>query len=146
MLTFLLRSYKHCKKFQEKSRDHILMSSSDPIYQGVSLKKVSNWHHVKTFANSMYKRVIVSRVCADVSDFEHRGVKMFLLKIWSEYQNLVRKFQAFLKIQTISKLNFHKVEYTRWTIFLRKIKTYVFGVGGGWAKWAWIFFTSTIFP
>ena len=33
---------------------------------------------------------------------------MFLLNIWSEYQNLVKKIQAFLLI--VCKLNFHVVK------------------------------------
>ena len=37
----------------------------------------------------MYKIVIVSCACADLSDFEHRVVNIFLLNNWSEYQNLV---------------------------------------------------------
>ena len=49
----------------------------------------------------------------DVSDFEHSGEKMFLLNISSEYQNLVKTFQAFLKISTVSKLNFHPVDTGR---------------------------------
>ena len=35
---------------------------------------------------------------------------MFLLNIWSDYKNLVKKFQVFLKIKSICKLNFHEVE------------------------------------
>ena len=49
----------------------------------------------------------------DVSDFEHSGEKMFLLNISSEYQNLVKTFQAFLKISTVSKPNFHPVDIGR---------------------------------
>ena len=39
----------------------------------------------------------MSCACPDVSDFRHKYVKMFLLNIWSEYQNLVKKFQAFFE-------------------------------------------------
>ena len=63
------------------------------------------------FGNSMYKLVIASCACADFSDFKYRSVKISLLNIWSEYQNLVKKLQATLKIQTIHRLNFHEVEY-----------------------------------
>ena len=37
----------------------------------------------------MCKKVIASCTCADVLDFELIGVKIFLLNIRSEYQNLV---------------------------------------------------------
>ena len=50
------------------------------------------------FGNSMYKLVIASCACADFSDFKYRSVKISLLNIWSEYQNLVKKLQAILKI------------------------------------------------
>ena len=50
------------------------------------------------FPNSMYKQVIASCACADFSDFKDRRVRISLLNIWSEYQNLVQKLQAILKI------------------------------------------------
>ena len=65
------------------------------------------------FVNSMYKRVIASCTCAIVSDFKHRGGKMFLLNISTEHQNFVKsilKIKAILKMQTICELNFHEVE------------------------------------
>ena len=39
----------------------------------------------------MYQQVIVSFACADVSDSKHRGLRMFLLTLMSEYQNSVKK-------------------------------------------------------
>ena len=36
--------------------------------------------------------------CADVLNFKYRELKMFLLKLGSEIQNLVKKFQSVLKI------------------------------------------------
>ena len=55
-------------------------------------------YHVKIFANSMYERGIASCACADVSAFKYSGLNMLLLNIWSVYQNLIKKFQTFLKI------------------------------------------------
>ena len=75
-----------------------MTSSCVPIYQRVPLMYVSNWYRVNIFANSMFKRVITSFACTDVSDFKLKGVKMFLLNIWSQHQNVVKKFQASLKI------------------------------------------------
>ena len=34
--------------------------------------------------------------CADISDIKYKGVKIFLLKLGSEIQNLVKSFQAVL--------------------------------------------------
>ena len=36
---------------------------------------------------------------------------MFLLKLGSELQNLIRKLQSVLKISTKCRLHFHEVEY-----------------------------------
>ena len=36
----------------------------------------------------MHWRVIMSCVCADVSNFKQMGVKVFVQNIWQEYQNL----------------------------------------------------------
>ena len=36
--------------------------------------------------------------CADVLNFQYRDLKMFLLKLGSELQNLIKKFQPVLKI------------------------------------------------
>ena len=36
--------------------------------------------------------------CADVLNFNYRDLKMFILKLGSEMQNLVKKFQSVLKI------------------------------------------------
>ena len=44
----------------------------------------------------MYKRVIASCAYADILDFQRKGVKS--IKIYSEYQTLVKKIQAFSKI------------------------------------------------
>ena len=41
------------------------------------------------------------------------GVKTFLLKLGSELQMLVKKIQNVLKIETKSRMNFHKLEYFR---------------------------------
>ena len=35
---------------------------------------------------------------ANVSDFKYRTVKMYLLKTWSEFQNLIKKYQDVLRI------------------------------------------------
>ena len=35
--------------------------------------------------------------CADVLNFKYRDVKIFLLKLGSELQNLIKKFQSVLK-------------------------------------------------
>ena len=39
----------------------------------------------------MYQKVIASYVWAGVSKFRHRDVKISVLKLWSEFQNLVKK-------------------------------------------------------
>ena len=96
MLTFLLRSWTH-SKFQEKSREQIHDIALWPHFSR-RIPNVSFEQKLKIFADSMYKRVITSCTCVDVSDFKHRVVKMFLLNIWSEYQKLVYKFQVFLKM------------------------------------------------
>ena len=49
--------------------------------------------------------------CADVLNFKHRDFKMFLLKLGSELQNLIKKFQPVLKIYAKYRLHFQKVEY-----------------------------------
>ena len=36
--------------------------------------------------------------CADVSNFKYRNLKMFLVKLESELQNLIKKLQPALKI------------------------------------------------
>ena len=96
-LTFLLRSCIHRKKFQES---HVSHPWCDRIFQGVSpkCKFSSDRYHVKMFENSMYKTGIASCACADVSAFKYSGLKMFEWNTWSEYQNLAKKFQTFLKI------------------------------------------------
>ena len=50
--------------------------------------------------------------CADVLNFKYRDLKMFLLKLGSELQNLMKKSQSVLKMQRC-KLHFHKVEEGR---------------------------------
>lgn len=40
----------------------------------------------------------------------HRGVKIFMQSLWSECQNLIEKFQANLKIQTLCGLKFHEID------------------------------------
>lgn len=87
-MKLLLRSLTHCKKFQEKPRDHIHDVICRPHLPKLSSMKVSNWYHIKIFAINIYKRVIARCASADVSDFKHSGVKMFLLNTWSEHQNL----------------------------------------------------------
>ena len=42
--------------------------------------------------------ILTSCACPDVSNFKHNGVKIILLNLWWEWQNLVRKYQANLKI------------------------------------------------
>ena len=96
MLTFLLRSWTH-SKFQEKSREQIHDIVLWPHFSR-RIPNVSFEQKLKIFADSMYKRVITSCTCVDVSDFKHSVVKIFLLNIWSEYQKLVYKFQVFLKM------------------------------------------------
>ena len=64
--------------------------------------------------------------CADGSHFNQKGVKMLLVKPWSEFQNLTEKFQAVLKMQTICRLNSHQVEYTssdlqQWGMLINRI-------------------------
>ena len=58
-----------------------MTSSCDPIYQGVSLMYISNWYDVKIPACSMYKRVIASCACADVSDFKCRVRNCFYIRV-----------------------------------------------------------------
>ena len=36
--------------------------------------------------------------CADVLDFKYKNLKIFLLQLGSELQNLIKKFQPVLKI------------------------------------------------
>ena len=49
--------------------------------------------------------------CADVLNFKDRDLKMFLLKLGSELQNLIKKIQSVLKIKTKCRLHFQEVEY-----------------------------------
>ena len=58
----------------------------------------------------MYKRQITSYACADVPDFDFENVST---EIWTEYQNVVKKFKAFSKMKAICKLNFHEKECVR---------------------------------
>ena len=44
--------------------------------------------------------------CADVSDFKNRNVKIFLLKICSEYQNLVEKLEAIYYVKCVQIRSF----------------------------------------
>ena len=39
--------------------------------------------------------------CADALNFKYRDLKMFLLKLGSELQHLIKKFQPILKIKKI---------------------------------------------
>ena len=96
----LLRSCKHYNKFQEKPRDrihnvilwpHLSRGILNVSFQLIPCQDIA-------FSSSMYKRIITNCAFADVLDFEHRDVRMFLLNIWLDYQNLVEKFQAFVKI------------------------------------------------
>ena len=48
--------------------------------------------------------------CADVLNFKYRDLKMFLLKLESELQNLIKKFQPILTEKY--RLYFHEVECT----------------------------------
>ena len=50
-------------------------------------------------------------ICADVFNFKHKNLKMFLLKLGSELQYLIKKFQPVLKIKTKYRPHFHEVEY-----------------------------------
>ena len=51
--------------------------------------------------------------CADVSDFKNRSVKIFLLKICSEYQNLVEKLEAIYCVECVQIRSFF------WSVFSR---------------------------
>ena len=51
--------------------------------------------------------------CAHVWNFKYWDLKMFLLKLGSELQNLIKNFQSALKISTKCRLHFHEVEYFR---------------------------------
>ena len=44
--------------------------------------------------------------CTNVLNFKKRNVKMFLLSLSSEFQNLIENFQAFLKTWKICSQNF----------------------------------------
>ena len=90
MLAFLPRSCKHCKKFHEKSRDHIHDVILWPHLSKGMLNVISIWWYVKIFANSMYARKL--RI-AHAQMFQILSIglwKMVLLNIWSEYQYLVK--------------------------------------------------------
>ena len=40
----------------------------------------------------MKEQVIAMCACADILNFKYRGLKMFLLKLKSELQNLIKRF------------------------------------------------------
>ena len=76
MLTFPLKICTNCKKFKGKTSDHI----HDVILWPHLSRGILNVN-TKLFLNNMYKRVITSGACADISDFKPWGVKMFLFYI-----------------------------------------------------------------
>ena len=66
--------------------------SCDQIHDAIDRSHLSRAvRNVKKFLNSMYQALVSSCACADVSKFKFRGVKMFLLNLWSECKNIVIK-------------------------------------------------------
>ena len=53
-----------------------------------------------------------SCACADVWDFKYSAVKILLLKLGTELQILVKRFQFATKMLTKYSPSFHEVEYT----------------------------------
>ena len=35
--------------------------------------------------------------CADISNYKHRDVKLLLLKLWLDFQNVIKKFHVALR-------------------------------------------------
>ena len=110
MLAFLVRS---CTPESISRKNHVtrfMTLSIDVIYQELSSVQVStgtmSWNLYIVCINKQLR----SCACADVLDFKYRDVKMFLLKLWSELQSLVKIFQSAMKIQTKYRPNFHEVE------------------------------------
>ena len=62
--------------------------------------QASNWYHVVKLVYSIYKQVIAQLCVRKCSRFKSRNVKMFLLKLGLELQNVVKKFQSAMKIYT----------------------------------------------
>ena len=55
-----------------------------------------------TSCQGIYKKYVVTltAICLSVNvlDFKYRTVKIYLLKIWLEFQTLIKKFQALIRI------------------------------------------------
>ena len=82
-----------------------MMSSCDPVYKGLFLTQISNWCHVKTIADSMYKIVIASCACADVSEILSIGV-------WKcSFRTLNQNIKIYLKN---SKPSWRYKQYVNW--------------------------------
>ena len=86
------------RHFQEKPSDH----THGIIYRRYLSRATINV--------SFQLTPLRSCACAGVSNFKYRDVKTFLLKLGSELQNRVKKFQSSMKIQTKYRLNFYEVK------------------------------------
>lgn len=55
---------------------------------------------------------MASCICANISNFKHKGVKMFPLNLKLECRNLMKKLEGSSMISATNRLNFHEVECT----------------------------------
>ena len=91
-LTFIVRSCtlesisrkRHVTTFMSLSIDAIYQELTEAMARNFYIVCKNDWLH--------------SCACANVSDFEYRNIKIFLLRIRWELQNLFKKFQFAMKI------------------------------------------------
>ena len=88
----------------------------DVIFHFVSCQEIRKWYvvtsihnlHTHTHTHTHTHRQTHTHTHTHTHTFQTLNIE--LKKLWAEFQKLIKKFQAILKVQTIYRLNFLEVE------------------------------------
>ena len=110
------------KYFQERSLGHIFDVICRPHLSKYIFKVTSNWYHVRKFVKYRLTRNLEIQMC---KFFKLCDVKMIILNLWSECQNLVWKFQANSNLNAHEVWDFYKVEYMPLLLTWREVTGFI---------------------